>query len=218
MRSQQFAELLLSFVASRDRASAMLGDLVEDFGGSWRFWIYVIRTAISQLWRQMAKAPFSMIRPALLTFCLEIGLIIVWGFARALWVSPDPDFPSVFHADLPWLQIFLTCVFVPFIVAPMFRRHPGREGAGILTLTFIHAMINASALAVCGIAALTGSEAHFDVTIGVPLISWDGDLSNTLDVFLFYLTLYPLILFAGAAAVPQKWVKWAVWPFRVPVT
>ena len=62
MPDDRLAELLLSIVASPQRASAMIGDLLEDVprrGTTW-FWLSTVRAAVGCVWRDLTAAPLRM--------------------------------------------------------------------------------------------------------------------------------------------------------------
>jgi hypothetical protein len=91
MRSDRAAHSLLSLFLPSERASAIVGDLLEDTSvRPLRFWTHVAGTAASSLGYGVVKAPFSMYAGAGLGWFVymfaSLGLILVgWLLATVLW-------------------------------------------------------------------------------------------------------------------------------------
>jgi hypothetical protein len=213
MRNTDSAALVLSLVTSQERADSMVGDLLEGDGASnpAQFWFAVVRTALAQLWRQIAAAPFSMIRTAILGMCAEFACLLVAVLAAFMMLLGVVSVSRVvFHYDdLPdwlfrWVPNLLYSFWVPFALGRwMFRRCPGREAMGTLTLAVLHASIGA--VWILWQATRAGAEeAHIYVTAFVRVIYWDGDIIRELLKAAFYLTLYPVTMLAGAASARAK--------------
>jgi len=188
MRKADAAELILSLVTSRERAGAIAGDLLEDAERTGSFWPPVARTALSQFWRQVSTNRSGLGRAALWAFFQMIGfsvlgvilllvgvvvLVSVWkvGFGR--------DFPD-------WgASTAITFVFYVGVNIAVGRRiarcWPGRECAVSFSLVVLMRGIGLAAGLVFWIIQRHGGEAHADFTIDpVALISWNGDLADTL--------------------------------------
>jgi hypothetical protein len=213
MHSADSAVLILSLVASPECADSMVGDLLEGEGANsrWQFWFAVVRTAVSQLWRQIATAPFSMTRIAILGMFVEVSYILAAALlCFALLLCIESVLRVTFHRDVAgwqtqWLPYLMYNLWVPFELGRwMFRRCPGREAMGTLTMAILHASINLCAGWIFWQAARAGNGAHADVTIFVRIIDWNGDVSRTLARAAFYLTLYPVIVLAGAASARNQ--------------
>jgi hypothetical protein len=205
MRSGDAAGLLLSLVTSQERAASMVGDLLEGERNRWRFWLAVVRTALAQLWRQVAAAPFSMTRTAIVGMFAEfLYMVAAAVFAWVMLLCVVSVSRVAFHYnDLPaWLfqemPNWVLTLLVPLALGRwMFRRCPGHEAVGTLTLALLHASITVLA---GWLFWLANGDAHADVIIFVRIIYWHGDILHTLGWMAYYLTLYPVLMLAGAAA------------------
>jgi hypothetical protein len=70
MPDHELAEQLLAIFMRRDRAAAVVGDLLERVprrGGTW-FWLALTRTAFSSVWRDLSATPLQ----------LAGGAVLVW--------------------------------------------------------------------------------------------------------------------------------------------
>jgi hypothetical protein len=124
MRNGRLAEWILSLVTAPERASATVGDLLEDRAqaGALRFWGAVFVTTVSLLWQDVAASPLQMARLAALGVLLQ-GLLSV-GVAIGYWL-----FYAVFK--LTWPTVVATgaiMLLVQFQVGRVLaKRAPGRE-------------------------------------------------------------------------------------------
>jgi hypothetical protein len=149
MRNSQVAEWILSLVTSSDRAASMVGDLMEDaasHGAVW-FWIGVLRTAFSLLWRLFSNDPAQMIGLAARGFLLQLVMfvasialstiaIVLWWFFTGWPVETGP-------LPLPATEWTLGSVFfwvlIPFQIGRwLARRSPGRELAPVVAFTIFN--------------------------------------------------------------------------------
>ncbi len=209
MPNEDAAVLLLSLVTSDERAGSMVGDLLEADGNRWRFWLAVVRTGLCQLWRQVATAPFSMTRTAIVGMFAEFAYMLAIGLSTWLMLLCVVSVSKVsFHYnDLPdWLfqslPNLILNLLVPFAIGRwMFRRCPGREAVGTLTLALLHASIT---LLAGWIFWLANEGAHADVIIFVRVLYWNGDIFHTLGWTAYYLSLYPVLMLAGASYARAK--------------
>jgi len=91
MRSDRFAEGLLSLVAPPDRAAAAVGDLMEDRraqNGVW-FWRSIARVACAMLARDLIRSPLIVVTAATvgwfvymtLSALFAVALTLAWGLA-----------------------------------------------------------------------------------------------------------------------------------------
>ena len=213
MRKADFAELVLSLVTSRERAAAIVGDLLEgdDACNPWQFWFFVVRTASCQAWRQMAAAPFGMAGTAILSMSVEFGLLVLWGalIVSVMLLAGDISRANLHTGPPGWstrsLSFWLSHLVVPFTLGRWIsRRYPGRQGAATLSLATLHAAINLSAGLISWAVARVGGVTHLDLIIFIPVIYWDGNILRSLVSSASYLTLYPILLLAGAASVRAK--------------
>jgi hypothetical protein len=91
MRNARLAEWILSLVTTPERASATVGDLLEDrvAAGALRFWTAVVLTSLSLLWRDVAESPLRMLRLAALGIALQlllslgmtVGYVVLFGLS-----------------------------------------------------------------------------------------------------------------------------------------
>src|SRR5215471_1303354 len=111
MRSTRVAEWVLAQVTSRERAAAVIGDLLEKVparGQLW-FWWSVATTTVALVWRDVAANPMRMLGLAFGAILLQFALLFVAAVAvfiaflaiGVLTYSPQPpirlwaDFPKV---------------------------------------------------------------------------------------------------------------------------
>ena len=91
MRKDNAAHMLLSLVLPSERASAIVGDLLEETSThSFRFWTLIARTAATALGYGLMRARLSMFAGAglgwLIYMFASLGLILVgWVIATVLW-------------------------------------------------------------------------------------------------------------------------------------
>jgi hypothetical protein len=201
MSRADLAEALLLLVSDQEHAATIVGDLLEENDSAHfiRFWWSVLRTAVSQLCRQIAQAPLRIAGPAVRGMVVEFGYLLVAAFLMMILLWAAISVARVtFHAELPDsiippLGFLLTNLLVPFRLGTwLSKRYPGREAITALTLAVLYAVINLCAGLICSQIARTGGEAHVDITIFVRLIAWDGDIHHALVAAFYYLTLYQL--------------------------
>ena len=89
MRSDRLAEILLSLVASSDRAASAVGDLMEESDARGRFWFWrsLARLWLSQLGRDLLTAPFTMAVSSAIAWFLYMGLSLVLAFTAYVAVT-----------------------------------------------------------------------------------------------------------------------------------
>lgn len=79
MRSTRVAEWVLAQVTSRERAAAVIGDLLEKVparGQLW-FWWSVMTTAVALVWRDVAANPMRMLGLGFAGFLLQFALLFL---------------------------------------------------------------------------------------------------------------------------------------------
>jgi hypothetical protein len=78
MRKARLAELILSLVTSRERASSTAGDLMEEVParGIFWFWSSVCRTVLSLLWSDFAAEPMYLAGLAFRGFLVSTALLM----------------------------------------------------------------------------------------------------------------------------------------------
>ena len=89
MRRERFAEGLLSLVAPANRASATIGDLMEEAdarGRSW-FWLCVVRLTFSLLARDLRAAPLTMVAVAALSWFVYMAVSLVFALGAYVVVT-----------------------------------------------------------------------------------------------------------------------------------
>ncbi len=145
MRNAHLAEWTLALVTSRDRAAAVVGDLLEDAttrGACW-FWSSVFRTAASLVWRDIVEHPARMAGLACGGLAVEIGLILlalvlagVAGTAIGiLGAGSGPSAPLTSARSRLVVKLVVEASFwvTPFVVGRVLARWaPGRELAACL--------------------------------------------------------------------------------------
>jgi len=89
MRSDRFAEGLLSLVAPADHAASTVGDLLEeaDARGSLWFWQSVVRVAFSLLVRDLLAVPLTMVAASAFSWFLYMGLCPALGLGGYVVVT-----------------------------------------------------------------------------------------------------------------------------------
>jgi len=199
MRNAQVAEWILSLVTSPDRAASMVGDLMENAAirGAFWFWIGVLRTALSLLWREFSDDPARTMGLAFRGLLLEIVMFAAFVICATILGGMLGAFLSIAgvaagpHPVLSWLGWALAGIvawgLIPFQVGRwLARRAPGRELAPCLGFML------------------------FDlVTSGVGL-AWGGTQSSPLQLaseLMTSLSLFVLLtipLMAGAVLVRRK--------------
>jgi hypothetical protein len=152
MRSTRVAEWVLAQVTSRERAAAVIGDLLEKVparGQLW-FWWSVVTTAVALVWRDVAASPMRMLRLGfaafLLQFVLVLPLSVVAFITFAVIAAVNHRPPTVpFAPDWPavvYVVVWCVVALIQFAVGRwLARRSPDHELApcvaySILGLTF----------------------------------------------------------------------------------
>ncbi|HLK64154.1 MAG TPA: hypothetical protein VKU19_11985 [Bryobacteraceae bacterium] len=210
MRRAYFAELVLLLVSGREQAGPIVGDLIEETGGGrfWWFWISITRIAAARVWRQIAEAPVRFAFFAIRAAWVELGVLFLACLALAAIMCA---WLGTFHVPFPdrvleWPARGLTTLVVPFQVGRwMARRYPGREACGCVALSSLHAFVNLAAGLLFWEIARNGGTG--DVTISftpIDFISWNGNLPATLSHVALYVSLYPVVVLAGAAFGSSK--------------
>ena len=148
MRNAHIAEWILAQVTARDRAASTIGDLTERAAtrdAVW-FWLSVLRTAVSFLWRGVAEHPARLTGLALLGIALYAGIGLLFagldgvvGFI-AIYTSGD-------HLQLDsigWKVWFAAPVLVSsLLIGRMLARWaPGRELAACVVYAFLVSIYN----------------------------------------------------------------------------
>jgi hypothetical protein len=197
MRNAQLAEWILSLVTSSDRAASTVGDLMENSAirGAFWFWIGVLRTAFSLLWKEFSGEPARMMGLAARGFLLQGVLILAsviciafvagvfWGVTGAPSKLPPEISPIVWA-----LFGVVSWGLIPFQVGRwLARRSPERELAPCLAFIIFD-------LAVSGVLGLI----------------WGSVQGSLLDFMLGLVTsvmlsiLYATPLVAGAVWIRRK--------------
>jgi len=199
MRNTQVAEWILSLVTSPDRAASTVGDLMEGAArrGAFWFWLGVLRTALSMLWRDFSDDPARTMGLAIRGLLLEIVMLVAFvicaaflgGVIGGVWyVAGTVNAPHPVISSLGWMLAGVVAWgLIPFQIGRwLARRSPGRE-----------------------LAPCVGFMLFDLVTCGIGLI-WGGTQSSLLQ-FLFGLmtglslsVLLTIPLMAGAALVRRK--------------
>ena len=135
MRRAGVAEWILSLFVSRERASAVLGDLVERQSG---VWLTVFRIAVSSVSRDLWERPGPLILLAVQAIVLDAASVVL--SARLNWSMLAP----------------YQLVAGLFIGLWLSWRAPGREMAAV-TAFFLMGWVAAAAM----YAAVPGGSVHF---------------------------------------------------------
>lgn len=162
----RIAEWILSLAVPMDRAAGMVGDLMEEFGGHrFQFWVYVIRTELAYVLRELIAQPLQLIFGASLAwlgyllvggffaFVAYLVLIPAWGMVyffghhsglelvadfmkfRLDWFPP-PDW--VFHG----IAALIKWIVVPFHMGrSLAKRSPGRELVSLVAMLIVWPLI-----------------------------------------------------------------------------
>jgi hypothetical protein len=93
MRDDHLAESILALVTTPDRASAAIGDLMEDLphrGKSW-FWLSTLRTAAGCVWRDVTAVPLRMAGAAFIgwfgyMFLAALLLLVGYVLTSVAWI------------------------------------------------------------------------------------------------------------------------------------
>jgi hypothetical protein len=143
MDKARIAERILALVLSPDRAASAVGDWMEDAdvrGPVW-FWSCVFRTAISQVWSDLAGSPRLMVRVGLTGLCRL--LLPLYGFGCLLDVLMT-NLPALRHwmwsGDGWRVTVLWNVVLLPVWLFQTGRwiaqRAPGPVAAGCIAIAF----------------------------------------------------------------------------------
>lgn len=203
MRNAQIAEWILSLVTTPERAAATVGDLLENASELGTFWLGVLRTAVSLLWREFAEDPANLMGLAFRGFLLElaivVGIFVIFvigggflGFFAGLFWHPGRPVASLnlVATAIGGLLGAGIVILVPFQVGRwMARRAPGREVAPVIAFTIL----------------------TFTIERGIGMF-WDTE--GNLFRFMFSLIaglmlsfLFQIPMFAGAVWVRKKQIS-----------
>ena len=177
MRNAQVAEWILSLVTTPERAASTVGDLMENAairGALW-FWIAVLRTVFSIMWRDVAANPGRMARLAGGAILLGLALLFVSFLViipvtflvyRAGFQDPAPYESWMFTLS----SIVAGMILVPFQQGRwLARRSPGQELAPCLALAIVTAVLT---VMTAGYFRTGAWEAVLSVTLGpIPIFA-----------------------------------------------
>ena len=161
MRNAQIAEWILSLVTTPERAASTVGDLMESAPSRGRFWLGVLRTGVSLLWREVAVDPARMIGLAVRGTLLEIVMFMAFvilaaflgGIVGAVWYAAGIAGAShPITMAIGWvLAGAIGCVLIPFQIGRwLARRAPGRELAPGLAQSILSAVFTLMAAGFVG--------------------------------------------------------------------
>ena len=175
VRNAQVAEWILSLVTSPDRAAATVGDLMEDIAsrGSVWFWIGVLQTAFSIMWREVGANPGRMARLAGGAFLMGwVWTFVCFAVIIPLAMALRPGDPNVWASWIFTVPSILVVMFlVPFQQGRwVARRSSGQELAPCLALTFATAVLSVITAAYFRTGVF---ETVFSVTLG-PIPTFAG--------------------------------------------
>jgi hypothetical protein len=167
MRNAQVAEWILSLVTSPERATSTVGDLMENAPNHGRFWLGVLRTAVSLQWSDVAINPGRMARLAGGAFLVGMVLIFVCILAiipLAMALRPgDPNVWASWAFNIP--SVLAVMILVPFQQGRWLARHsPGQELAPCLAVAMLTAAVDA-------VAAGFGGVTVFQIVLTIALPS-----------------------------------------------
>jgi hypothetical protein len=139
-----------------------------------------------------------MVRAALSAMFMEFGYCLLMSLVLSVAYRISR---VTFHINLPdWLPLFLPSLLVPCELGRwIFRPYKGREVSGIFTLAILHATIIFSEGVILWLVSRAGGASHFNVFF-VPLLVWNHKVLVTTASVTYYLSLYPMLMLAGAAA------------------
>jgi hypothetical protein len=163
MRADNVAEWILSLVMPRDRARAVVGDLVEEAAAQQRprFWMCVARTALAFLGRNLTTAPlrlagfavagwvvYMMVSVILLPSSFVLAPALAWAakiltehtglelVAAWLRVPPGSLFPEA--AVRLGVELLIMLAVAPLLVGRFTARWwPGREIAACVMVALV---------------------------------------------------------------------------------
>jgi hypothetical protein len=211
MRNARIAEWILSLVLSPDRSATAIGDWLEDASerGILWFWSCVLRTATSQVWRELTDSPFFMASLALrgwlfglflslASFALIIPVSILIALCTHWMFHSSPHeqlFESILGSLMGWA---LSCACKFQTGKWIARRAPGRETAACIALSVVQLLlINLLAFLV---VHFWGSEVERFVSTHPAYAGTPLNPSGLFTSSIFFV----MILFAGAQWVRHK--------------
>jgi hypothetical protein len=215
MRNARLAEWILSLVTTPERASATVGDLLEDriHAAALRFWGAVLFAALSQLWRDVVAHPkrmavlavYGVFLELLLSFVAAAAVLVVLSAVIALvasGVNPGTQLTVTVGPSMPlgvvtagtivgWALGLVAQFQVGRVLA---KRSPGRELAPCVATTLLAVTIPLL------LVMLSGGRATF------PTGQLIRDAVYGPSPILAVLSLFPplLVLLAGAARVRRQ--------------
>ena len=111
MRNPRLAEWILSLVTAPERASATVGDLLEDrvHAGALRFWSAVLITAGSLLWRDVIADPkriaglavYGVFLELLLSFVAAVVLVVLYAVIALVGSGVNPGVQWTVGPSMP---------------------------------------------------------------------------------------------------------------------
>jgi hypothetical protein len=148
MPNVNIAERILALVTTGDRAASIVGDLTEGTAarGVFWFWLGVLRTAASLLWRNVAEEPGRLTTLAFLSLAVYIGVELVFAglsglaFFRAATAGRHP-----LHLDsIGWKLWFAAPVLVSSLFIGRMLAHwaPRRELAASVVYAILVSTYN----------------------------------------------------------------------------
>ena len=151
MLKAQVAEWILKLFTTPERAASTVGDMVEEAHGALWFWISVVRTVFSFIWRDMSADPLYMTGLAIRAWLLSMALVV--GFFLALVIPASVIGGMLFGAGIlneksldpltwttaiGWLTFPLFSIAIPHRIGRwVARRAPGREIAACIALQVV---------------------------------------------------------------------------------
>jgi len=210
MRNARLAESILSLVTTPERASATIGDLLEDrrHASALRFWGAVLFAALLLLWQDVAASPLRMAQLAalgvglqlLLSVAVAVGFGLLFLLVRTLAGSLDmgPEWSRrlgvsliMLLALIRWAFVLITKFQVGRVLA---KQSPGRELAPCVATTLLGSTVAFL------IVVLSGGRAQF------PTGHMIRDVIYGPSPALFVVSQIPLLLalLAGAARVRRQ--------------
>jgi hypothetical protein len=212
MRKARLAEWILSLVTAPERASATVGDLLEDrlHAGALRFWGAVLFAAFSLLWGDVAADPkrmaglavYGVFLELLLSFVAAVVLVVLYAVIALVGSGVNPGVQWTVGPSMPlsvitagtiagWALGLVAQFQVGRVLA---KRSPGRELAPCMATTLLAVTIPIL------IVMLSGGRATFPTG---QLIR--DAVYGPSPVWSFMAQIPPLlVLLAGAARVRRQ--------------
>jgi hypothetical protein len=159
MRNARLAEWILSLVTTPERASATVGDLLEDrlHAGALRFWGAVLFAAFSLLWRDVVAHPkrmavlavYGVFLELLLSFVAAFVLVVLYGVIALVVSGVNPGAQLRVGVSMP-MSVITAGTIVGWVVGlvaqfqvgrVLAKRSPGAELAPCLATTLLSVTI-----------------------------------------------------------------------------